>query len=70
MVDISKDDWKLFRKRIPEWQERYIERLVKKYIDLLSSPGYASDHFWELEKRIKNIMDKLETDSAFLTTIY
>lgn len=54
MVDISKDDWKLFRKRVPEWQERYIERLVKKYIDLLSSPGYASDHFWELEKRIKN----------------
>ena len=30
-----------------------MERLTKEYIDLLSSPGNASDHFWELEKRIK-----------------
>ena len=54
MVAISKADWKLFRERVPDWQERYMERLTKKYIELLSSPGYASDHFWELEKRIKN----------------
>ena len=25
----------------------------KEYIELLSSPGNASDHFWELEKRVK-----------------
>ena len=31
-----------------------MERLTKKYIEMLSSPGNASDHFWELEKRIKN----------------
>ena len=31
-----------------------MERLIKKYIELLSSPGNASDHFWELEERIKN----------------
>lgn len=30
-----------------------MERLIKEYIDLLSSPGNASYHFWELEKRIK-----------------
>ena len=54
MTDISKADWKLFREKVPEWQEHYMERLTKEYIDLLSSPGYASDHFWELEKRIKN----------------
>ncbi|SCJ34165.1 Uncharacterised protein [uncultured Clostridium sp.] len=30
-----------------------MERLTKEYIDLLNSPGNASDHFWELEKRIK-----------------
>ena len=54
MVDISKADWKLFRERVPEWQEHYMERLTKKYIEILSSPGNASDHFWELEKRIKN----------------
>lgn len=44
----------LFRERVPEWQEHYMERLTKKYIEMLSSPGNASDHFWELEKRIKN----------------
>lgn len=54
MVEISKADWKLFCKRVPEWQEHYMERLTKKYIEMLSSPGKASDHFWELEKRIKN----------------
>ena len=30
-----------------------MERLTKKYIELLSSPGKASDHFWELEERIR-----------------
>lgn len=53
MVEISKRDWKLYRERVPEWQEHYMERLTKEYIELLSSPGNASDHFWELEKRIK-----------------
>ncbi|MGN0423105.1 MAG: multidrug transporter [Lachnospiraceae bacterium] len=52
-MEISKKDWKLFRERVPEWQENYMERLNQEYIDLLSSPGNASDHFWELEKRIK-----------------
>lgn len=30
-----------------------MEQLMKEYIELLSGPGNASDHFWELEKRIK-----------------
>ncbi len=30
-----------------------MERLTKEYIELLSLPGNASDHFWELEKRIR-----------------
>ncbi|MDC7287495.1 multidrug transporter [Blautia schinkii] len=53
MVEISKRDWKLYRERVGEWQEHYMEGLTKEYIELLSSPGKASDHFWELEKRIK-----------------
>ena len=52
-MEISKADWKLFRERVGEWQEHYMEGLVKSYIEMLSSPGNASDHFWELEKRIK-----------------
>ena len=53
MVEISKSDWKLYRERVGSWQEHYMEKLVKQYIKLLSSPGNASDHFWELEKRIQ-----------------
>ena len=30
MVEISKVDWKLFREKVPEWQEHYMERLTKK----------------------------------------
>lgn len=53
MYQITKSDWKLFQAKIADWQESYMERLAKEYIKLLSSPGNASSHFWELEKRIK-----------------
>ena len=52
-MECSKEDWKLFRSKIPGWQEAYMERLNKEYIQILSSEGKASDKFWELEKRIK-----------------
>lgn len=54
MYEISKSDWKLFREKIGDWQENYMERLEQEYISLLSDDGMlASDKFWELEKRIK-----------------
>lgn len=53
-MEVSKSDWKLFRERLPKWQERYMERLIKKYMDLLSSDEPSSDKFWKLEKIIKN----------------
>ena len=36
-MEVSKSDWKLFRASIAEWQENYMERLVKEYIDLLKA---------------------------------
>ncbi|MCC8044816.1 MAG: multidrug transporter [Clostridiales bacterium] len=50
---ITKRDWALFREKVPEWQEAYMETLVKEYVELLSGDGAASDKFWELDKRIK-----------------
>ena len=47
-MDISKADWKLFRERIPEWQERYMERLNQEYIELLNSSAPASKRFWDI----------------------
>lgn len=52
-MQISEQDWKIFRKKIPDWQERYMERLAADYITLLQSEKKASAKFWELEKRIK-----------------
>lgn len=52
-MEVSKSDWKLFRTRIGDWQEAYMERLIKEYIDLLSGDENSSDKFWQLEERIK-----------------
>ena len=53
-MDISKKDWKLYREKLPGWQERYMEKLVKEYIEMLSDDERpASEKFWELEKRIR-----------------
>jgi len=36
-MDISKSDWKLFREKLPGWQEAYMERLNNEYVALLTS---------------------------------
>ena len=52
-MQITEHDWKIFRKKIPDWQESCMELLIKEYIILLQSEKTASSKFWELEKRIK-----------------
>ena len=53
MYQVNEQDWKLFRKKLPLWQEAYLDRLNQEYIQLLSGAGSASEKFWELEKRIR-----------------
>ena len=50
---VSKSDWKLFREKIGQWQEDYMDRLNRKYIKLLSSDEPASVKFWKLDERIR-----------------
>ena len=50
---IKEADWRLFRSRLPIWQEAYMERLNREYIALLSGTGPASEKFWELERRMR-----------------
>lgn len=52
-MSYKESDWKLFRKLIPVWQERYITKLNKEYIDILIQDKNASTIFWELNDRIK-----------------
>lgn len=53
MNRFSEKDWKLFRNKIADWQEAYMEKLNGEYIELLSGEGDASEKFWTLEKRIR-----------------
>ena len=53
MGDVAESDWKLFRKRLPGWQERYMERLIGEYMEILGGEGPASERFWALEERIR-----------------
>lgn len=52
-MECSKSDWKLFRSRITEWQENYMDRLNKEYIEFLNGKEDASEKFWKLEERIR-----------------
>lgn len=52
MYRVKEQDWKLFRKKLPLWQEAYMDRLNQEYIQLLAGDGSASRKFWELENRI------------------
>jgi len=54
MIKISKDDRKIFRAKIAQWQENYMDKLNQEYIKILSSPDKdPSEKFWALEKRIR-----------------
>lgn len=50
-MECSKNDWKLFRTKIAQWQENYMDRLNKEYIELLSGEGMLLKNFgnWKNE---------------------
>lgn len=41
----TKKDWVLFREKIADWQEAYMDKLNKEYIDLLNGDGRPSEKF-------------------------
>ena len=53
MYQVKEQDWKLFRKKLPLWQEAYMDKLNQEYIQILSGSDKASDKFWELANRIR-----------------
>ena len=53
-MELSKTDWKLFRERLPGWQERYMDKLTREYAELLTDDRcQPSERFWTLNKRIR-----------------
>ena len=51
---VAERDWKLFKSRIADWQEAYMQRLLDEYDGIIHGEGEASEKFWALEKRIRN----------------
>ena len=51
-MQVNEADWKLFRQKLPGWQEAHMEKLIKEYAAVIAGTGKASDKFWELEERI------------------
>lgn len=49
----TKSDWTLFKNKIADWQESYMDKLNREYIKLLSEDTNPSEKFWRLNKRIK-----------------
>lgn len=43
-------DWKIFRKKISGWQERYMEKLTMEYIALLQNDNLFLIYIWNLNK--------------------
>ena len=52
MRDVAESDWKLFKKMLPQWQERYMEKLIGQYVEMLNGDSEASSRFWALEERL------------------
>lgn len=52
-MEIRQQDWKLFMKRVAQWQERYMGKLCDEYRAILDGSQSASDRFWALEKRLR-----------------
>ena len=53
MNNVNENDWKLFLSRIGQWQENFMDKLLKEYRDIIDSDEAPSERFWKLEKRIK-----------------
>lgn len=50
--EVNEQDWKLFRKKLVNWQGNYIAKLNQEYIQILSRDGSAADNFWYLERKM------------------
>ena len=62
----KESDWKLYRQRLPEWQERFMGELINGYAELMKGDGKASDRFWELNERIGSDVKKVGV-SAYMS---
>lgn len=47
-------DWKVYRKRVPDWRERYLDRKNQEIVELLTDrEGTPTERFWKTLKKMK-----------------
>lgn len=52
-MEVNEKDWKLFRSKLPQWQENHIAELNRSYLELLKDDSCEpSEKFWKLESKI------------------
>ena len=47
-------DWKIFRKLVVVWVERYFQERNESYIRMLQGEGTAKDKWWKLKDLMKD----------------
>ena len=52
MYTFNESDWKLFKKLISVWKERFFDNLVKEYKNILDKDELSSEKFWDLSKKM------------------
>ena len=58
-MEISEQDWRIFKEYISIWQERYMESLLLEYRKIIEGDKNPSTRFWELHDKINQ--DKKKT---------
>jgi len=58
-MEVSKSEWKLFRSKIAVWQEAYMDKLNKEYIELLNGDGNHPINFGGYMNELKKIRKSL-----------
>jgi len=53
MTTPSKRDWKLYQEKIKEWQEHYMEKLVKEYAGLIRRNVITIEDLVEFSDELK-----------------
>ena len=50
MDNFTEQDWKLFRTKFSKWQENYMGRLNKEYLEIQIAINYLLKNFGNLKK--------------------
>ena len=53
MKEVNEKDWKLFRSKIEEWNERYFNKVNQEYINILKGDESETTKYWKLRDKLK-----------------